>query len=62
MMLGNKVKFDRSCETYNTVNEGNCESASGIEPVKLLFDKSLEDMKQDFANFNAKFVQTRLTN
>jgi hypothetical protein len=26
--------------TYRTVSDGNCESASGIEPVKLLCDKS----------------------
>jgi hypothetical protein len=43
----NWVKLDRSCWTYKSVNEGNCERASGIEPIKLLFDKSLQDMKQD---------------
>jgi hypothetical protein len=26
--------------TYRTVSEGNCERASGIEPVKLLCDRS----------------------
>jgi hypothetical protein len=42
----NWVKFVKSFGTYRTVNKGNWERASGIEPVKLLFDRSLQDMKQ----------------
>jgi hypothetical protein len=39
----NWVNFDKSFWTYRAVNEGNCERASGTEPVKLLFDRSLQE-------------------
>jgi hypothetical protein len=30
------------CATYMNTNDCNCERASGIEPIKLLFDRSLQ--------------------
>jgi hypothetical protein len=31
---------------YSIVSEGNCDRASGIEPVRLLYDKSLQETDQ----------------
>jgi hypothetical protein len=41
--VGTYSKFD-NYETYSTVSEGNCDRASGIEPVRLLCDRSLQHM------------------
>ena len=38
--------------TYRIVSEGNCEKASGIEPVKLLCDRSLRHTYVDHGIFD----------
>lgn len=40
---GKTFKILAGWQTYRTVSEDNCERESGIEPVKLLCDKSLQD-------------------